>query len=183
MSYSFPSASSKQFGYEKSQVDLFVSQARAQFQDPSLSVITSDEIRAAEFDLVLGGYEVTRVDAAMESLENEFASREIKRQITNRGDAALADRQARLMEIVAGRLQRKNRHRFKNTGFLVRGYDRKQVDRLCESIQAHLVNAQPMKLNLVRRAVFTLRRRGYAEAQVDAFLDRVMEILHIEINR
>jgi DivIVA domain-containing protein len=40
-----------------------------------------------------------------------------------------------------------------------------------------------MKLNHARRAVFTLRRGGYTEAQVDAFLDRVMEILHIEINR
>ena len=183
MSYSFPSASDKTFGYDKTQVDKFINQARNQFQDPSLSLITSDETRRAEFDLVLGGYEISRVDAAMESLENEFASREIKRQKLSRGEWAVEDRLARLTEIVSGRLQRKKRQRFKNTGFLIRGYDRSQVDSLCDSIQAHIVNGAPIKLNQVRRAVFTLRRRGYAEAQVDAFLDRVMEILHIEVNR
>lgn len=183
MSYSFPSASDKTFGYDKIQVDKFISQARTQFQDPSLSLITSDEIRKSEFDLVLGGYQIANVDAAMESLENEFAAREIKRQKLSRGEWAVEDRLARLTEIVSGRLQRKKRHRFKNTGLLIRGYDRSQVDNLCESIQAHLVAGKPMKLNHVRRAVFTLRRGGYAEAQVDAFLDRVVEILHIEINR
>ena len=183
MSYSFPSASDKTFGYDKIQVDKFISQARTQFQDPSLSLITSDEIRRCEFDLALGGYQVSSVDAAMESLENEFASREIKRQKLSRGEWAVEDRLARLIEIVSGRLQRKKRQRFKSSGFLIRGYDRSQVDNLCESIQAHLVGGFPMKLNKIRRAVFTLRRGGYAEAQVDAFLDRVMEILHIEVNR
>lgn len=183
MSYSFPSASDKTLGYDKTQVDKFISRARTQFQDPSLSLITSDETRRSEFDLVLSGYEISRVDAAMESLENEFAAREIKGQKLSRGEWAVEDRLARLTEIVSGRLQRKKRQRFKNTGLLIRGYNRAQVDSLCESIQAHLVAGAPMKLNHVRRAVFTLRRRGYAEAQVDAFLDRVMEILHIEINR
>lgn len=171
------------FGYDKIQVDSFISQARTQFQDPNISLITSDEIRRCEFDVVLGGYQISKVDAAMESLENEFAAREIKRQKLTGGELAVEDRLARLTEIVSGRLQRKNRKRFKNTGLLIRGYSRAQVDNLCESIQAHLVNGAPMKVNQVRRAVFTLRRRGYAEAQVDAFLDRVMEILHIEINR
>jgi DivIVA domain-containing protein len=183
VSYSFPSPSDKTFGYDKTQVDKFIDQARAQFQDPSLSLITSDETRRSEFDLVLGGYEISRVDAAMETLENEFAAREIKRQKLSRGELAVEDRLARLTEIVSGRLERKKRQRFKSTGFLIRGYHRAQVDSLCESIQAHLINGAPMKLNQVRRAVFTLRRGGYAEAQVDAFLDRVMEILHIETNR
>jgi DivIVA domain-containing protein len=183
VSYSFPSASDRTFGYDKTQVDVFINQARSQFQDPGLSLISSDEIRRSEFDLVLGGYETSKVDAAMESLENEFAAREIKSQKLGRGDWAIEDRLARLTEIASGRLQRGKRKRFKNTGFLIRGYDRAQVDRLCDSIQSHLNTGQPLKLNHVRRAVFTLRRRGYAEAQVDAFLDRVMEILHIEINR
>jgi DivIVA domain-containing protein len=113
VSYSFPSANDKTFGYDKTQVDKFINQARNQFQDPSLSLITSDETRRSEFDLVLGGYEISRVDAAMESLENEFASREIKRQKLSRGEWAVEDRLARLTEIVSGRLQRKKRQRFK----------------------------------------------------------------------
>jgi DivIVA domain-containing protein len=34
----------------------------------------------------------------------------------------------------------------------------------------------------VRRIVFSAQRGGYAENQVDAFIDRVIQILHYERN-
>jgi DivIVA domain-containing protein len=40
-----------------------------------------------------------------------------------------------------------------------------------------------LQLNVVRRAIFKANRGGYVESQVDAFIDRVVEILQIEKNR
>jgi DivIVA domain-containing protein len=68
-------------------------------------------------------------------------------------------------------------------GYLLRGYDRKQVDQLCNQVSVHLASGTPLQLNVVRRAIFKAKRGGYVESQVDAFIDRVVEILQIEKNR
>jgi DivIVA domain-containing protein len=49
-------------------------------------------------------------------------------------------------------------------------------------IQKHLDAGEKLQLNVVRRSIFKAKRGGYVEAQVDAFLDRVAEILQIEKN-
>jgi len=41
----------------------------------------------------------------------------------------------------------------------------------------------PLAMDDVRRVVFNVKRLGYVEAQVDAFIDRVIEALQIEQNR
>ncbi|MFM1992666.1 MAG: hypothetical protein RL600_494 [Actinomycetota bacterium] len=183
MSYSFPAAAPNEPGYDKNQVDSFINHARAQYSDPSLEVVTSNQLRNTEFDLVHGGYDITSVDTAMDRLEDAFSAREIQRQKQQRGDGAVQDRLERVKEIVVGRILRPKRKRFSNVGYLLRGYDRKQVDALCEQVSAHLASGTPLQLNTVRRAIFTAKRGGYVESQVDAFIDRVVEILQIEKNR
>lgn len=183
MSFSFPLAQPDKPGYEKSQVDSFVAMARAQYADASQDILTANQLRNTEFDLVHGGYDLVAVDTAMDRLEDAFAAREIQRQKLFRGDFAVNDRLERITEIVRGRLERPKRKKFSNVGFLLRGYDRKQVDLLCAQVADHLNSGNQLHLNVVRRAIFTAKRGGYVESQVDAFIDRVVEILQIEKNR
>jgi DivIVA domain-containing protein len=145
--------------------------------------LTANQLRNTEFDLVHGGYDLLAVDTAMDRLEDAFAAREIQRQKLFRGDFAVNDRLERITEIVRGRLDRPKRKKFSNVGFLLRGYDRKQVDLLCAQVADHLNSGNQLHLNVVRRAIFTAKRGGYVESQVDAFIDRVVEILQIEKNR
>lgn len=182
MSFQFPSVAPKLLGYAPDQVDLFVQQARAQFEDPTVETVTANSIRNTEFDLVKGGYLISAVDTAMDRLEDTFAAREIQRQKLFRGDFAVNDRKARIIEIIAGRLERPKRKRFASTGRLLRGYSRSQVDALCSQIDAHLNKKVPLSINSIRRAIFKATRGGYRESQVDAFLDRVVELLQIEKN-
>lgn len=183
MSYSFPSSAPKVAGYDKQQVDKFVELARVQFADSNLELVTANVVRNTEFDLVSGGYLVSAVDTAMDRLEDAFAEREIQRQKRLRGEFAVDDRLERVIEIVKARTARPKRKKFGSVGWLLRGYDRRQVDKLCLAIENHLANKAPIDINTVRRAIFTAKRGGYSESQVDAFIDRVVEILQIEKNR
>lgn len=182
MSFQFASVAPKLLGYAPDQVDLFVQQARAQFEDPTAESVTANSIRNTEFDLVKGGYLISAVDTAMDRLEDTFAAREIQRQKLFRGDFAVTDRRTRIVEIIAGRVSRPKRKRFPSAGWLLRGYSRKQVDALCAQIEAHLTNQATLNINSVRRAIFKPKHGGYRESQVDAFLDRVVELLQIEKN-
>jgi len=53
------------------------------------------------------------------------------------------------------------------------------VDDLCRRIEDAFASGRPLAPDAVRLAVFKSRRggRGYREASVDAFLDRVVELL------
>ena len=183
MSFSFPLARPDKPGYAKPQVDSFIATAREQYADASQDILTANQLRNTEFDLVHGGYDLVSVDTAMDRLEDAFAAREIQRQKVLRGDFAVSDRLDRVTEIVTVRLERPKRKKFSSVGFLLRGYDRKQVDQLCSQVSEHLQLGNPLHLNVVRRAIFKAKRGGYVESQVDAFIDRVVEILQIEKNK
>ena len=165
------------------QVDAFVALARRQYTDAAQEILTANQLRNTEFDLVHGGYDLVAVDAAMDRLEDSFAAREIQRQKLFRGDFAVKDRLERIKEIVLGRLDLPKRKKFSSVGWLLRGYDRKQVDQLCVQIEQHLKSGSQLHLNVVRRSIFKAKRGGYVESQVDAFIDRVIEILQIEKNQ
>lgn len=183
MSFTFPRVDAKKPGYSPEQVDQFLTRARAQFNNPVDGGVTAHDVRNTEFDLVHGGYSPEVIDGAMDKLEDSFASREIQRQKVERGSYALDDRLARVVELIRGRIERPKGQRFANTGLLLRGYSRKQVDALCEHIVRHLDSEAPLAIDEVRRVVFNAKRGGYVEAQVDAFIDRVIEALQIEQNR
>jgi DivIVA domain-containing protein len=183
MSFTFPRVESKKPGYAPEQVDQFLSRARAQFNNPVDGGVTAHEVRNTEFDLIHGGYAPEVIDGAMDKLEDSFAGREIQRQKAEKGSYALDDRLARVIELVRGRINRPKGQRFSNTGLLLRGYSRKQVDALCEHITRHFDSQAPISIDEVRRVVFNAKRGGYVESHVDAFIDRVIEALQIEQNR
>lgn len=182
MSHSFPTVDSDNLGYDIGQVNAFIDSARDQYANTNIEIVTANSLRNTEFDLVNGGYEIPSVDTAMDRLEDTFAKREIDRQKSQRGESAVLDRLERVSGIVRGRLVRPKGKRFAKVGWLLRGYDRTEVDRLCAVIAIHLDSGDKLQLNAVRRSIFKSKRNGYLEAQVDAFLDRVVEILQIEKN-
>lgn len=183
MSNTFPTTAAKSLGYEPEQVDRVIAKAREQFADPNSKLVTSDALRGAEFDLVKGGYSISAVDAALDRLDDAFAAREAKALQSQLGDYGLNDYCSRIQEAVLGRCERPKSKRFSGTGVLLRGYSKKQVDALTERVYRHLTAKQPLELDDLRRAVFRSKRGGYAENQVDAFIDKVVELLQIERNR
>jgi DivIVA domain-containing protein len=178
VSFTFPK--SKGRGYEPAAVDAFIAKAREQYAHREANILSSLDLRRSEFPMVSKGYSVSAVDAAIDRLEDAFAKSEIDRKRATGGFDALRDRIVAVKSVLHGRLDRPKRHRFDSTGLVLRGYDRKQVDRFMQSVEAHIETGRELDLNSVRRAVFKLKRGGYAEIQVDAFIDRVVELLHIE---
>lgn len=183
MSFTFPRVNKNKPGYSAEQVDAFLGRARAQFSNPVDGGLSAHDVRNTEFDIVHGGYVPQIIDAAMDKLEDSFAAREMERQKNEKGSYALDDRLARVLELVRGRVERPRKRRFSGTGLLLRGYSRKQVDALCEHIARHLDSGASIVIDDVRRVVFNAKRGGYVEAQVDGFIDRVIEALQIEQNR
>jgi DivIVA domain-containing protein len=183
MSFTFPKVDAKKPGYSPEQVDVFLTRARSQFNNPVDGGVSAHDVRNTEFDLVHGGYSPNIIDGAMDKLEDSFASREILRQKIEKGSYALDDRLSRVVELIRGRIDRPKGKRFGNTGLLLRGYSRKQVDSLCEHLARHLDSQAPVSIDEVRRVVFNAKRGGYVEAQVDAFINRAIEALQIEQNR
>jgi DivIVA domain-containing protein len=178
VSFTFPK--SKGRGYEPAAVDSFIAKAREQYAHREANIVSSLDLRRSEFPMVKNGYSVSAVDSAIDRLEDAFAKSEIDRKRTAGGFDALRDRKVAIKALLHGRLDRPKRHHFSTTGLILRGYDRKQVDRFLQSVEAHIETGRELDLNSVRRAVFKLKRGGYAEIQVDAFIDRVVELLHIE---
>ena len=173
-------------GYDCDQVDEFFARARVAYElvgrDPGgrrRPALTAGEVRVVAFDLVRGGYEVRRVDAALDRLEDAVARREREAAIGTLGEQALLDQLTRRAQTLHSRLTRPDGERFsREQGFEV-AYDVSDVDEICARLLGYFDDGEEMSADEVRRAVFRTRRgsRGYREAEVDAFLDRAVEIM------
>ena len=82
-------------------------------------------------------------------------------------------------QALRAQLARPQGQRFPRGSGLELTYDVDQVDDLCLRIEDAFASGRPLAPEAVRMAVFKSRRgaRGYREASVDAFLDRVVELL------
>ena len=167
-------------GYHVGQVDDFFARAREAYEQAGgRASLTSADVRRVGFDLVRGGYEIGQVDSALDRLEDAFARREHAAMRSRLGeDGTLTELTARA-RVLRGRLVRPDGERFDRASGLAPAYDVADVDRLCVRLLGYFEDGEPMSVDEVRRAVFRPRRgtRGYAEPQVDAFLDRVVEVM------
>jgi DivIVA domain-containing protein len=183
MSFQFELADAKKPGYQTQQVDEFIAKARLQYANFDEALLPANRIRAVEFDLVHGGYDIAAVDAAIARLEDAFAAKEIKLEIATKGEYAITDRYERIKDLLFARVERPRGQKFSRVQWIMRGYNLKQVDSLCEHIERHFVSGAPLTVAEVRSSIFKATRGGYVEGQVDAFLDRTIELLQIEANR
>jgi DivIVA domain-containing protein len=179
---SFDRVQRNEYGYNAKQVDQFLQRARVSFENPTTArhVIKSADVRAVSFDPVKGGYAAAAVDAALDRLEDAFARSERDDLVAERGEEAWLREIGKLSGLLRGRLHRPDGERFrrpsKGRG---RSYNTVDVDNLCRDLIGYLEEDRPLSVDNVRRAVFrpAAGKDGYEETQVDAFLDRVVELM------
>jgi len=179
---SFERVARTEYGYNAKQVDQFLQRARVSLETPGAAAhpIRSNDVRAVSFDPVKGGYSAAAVDAALDRLEDAFARRERDELIAERGEEAWLRQIGQLSGTLRGRLHRPDGERFRRpTRKKARSYNTKDVDRLCVDLIGYLEEDKPLSVDNVRRAMFrpAVGQDGYEETQVDAFLDRVVELM------
>ena len=179
---SFERVQRSEYGYNAKQVDQFLQRARVSLETPAAAKqpVNSSVVREVAFDPVKGGYSAAVVDAALDRLEDAFARRERDELIAARGEEAWLREIGNLSGILRSRLHRPDGERFRRPSRnKARSYNTADVDRLCHELVAYLEHDKPLSVDSVRRAVFrpAAGKDGYEEAQVDAFLDRVVELM------
>ena len=171
-----------EYGYNAKQVDQFLQRARVSLETPEAAAhpIKSADVRAVSFDPVKGGYSAAAVDAALDRLEDAFARRERDELIAERGEDVWLRQIGQLSGTLRGRLHRPDGERFRRPAKKkARSYNTRDVDNLCRDLIGYLEQDKPLSVDNVRRAVFrpAAGEDGYEETQVDAFLDRVVELM------
>jgi DivIVA domain-containing protein len=134
------------------------------------------------FDLVRAGYDVDAVDAALDRIEDAFARREKQRGEERNGSVAWANQLRSQEQSLRAQLTRPDGQRFPRGSGMELTYDVQAVDELCRRIEGSFAGTRPISPDAVRLAVFRSRRgsRGYREGSVDAFLDRIVELLVVQ---
>ncbi|XAS67828.1 DivIVA domain-containing protein [Micrococcaceae bacterium Sec5.7] len=179
---SFERVQRNEYGYNAKQVDQFLQRSRVSLETPkaAVHVIRSADVRAVSFDPVKGGYSAAAVDAALDRLEDAFARRERDELIAASGEETWLREIGKLSGILRGRLHRPDGERFRRPSKgKSRSYNTLDVDNLCVDLIGYLEDDKPLSVDNVRRAVFrpAVGKNGYEETQVDAFLDRVVELM------
>lgn len=182
---SFTRANRLTQGYHPDQVEEFFARAREAYEGSAVGPdgrpvrLSAREVRVVAFDLIRGGYDVHQVDSALDRLEDALARRERERLVQADGEGALFAELTRRAQSLHGRLTRPDGERFDRGSGFEAGYAPEDVDALCRRLLGYFDDGVEMSADEVRRAVFRTRRgsRGYREVQVDAFLDRAIEIM------
>jgi DivIVA domain-containing protein len=82
-----------------------------------------------------------------------------------------------LAQEVLDRLSRPVKHRFDRVSPLRYGYRIAEVDLVTDKLARFLETGDTVTVEQVRSVAFRMQRGGYREAQVDAVLDAVVEVM------
>lgn len=173
----FPLERGRAKGYERQAVDDFLVRARSAFENAGRGSVDAATIRAVSFPMVRRGYSVVAVDTALARIENAFAARQRDQAIAADGAAAWLDATRRDAQVILDRLSRPAKARFDRVGFGRWGYRVDEVDIVADKISAYFTAGTPISAEQVRSVAFRMQRGGYREAQVDAVLDAVVEVM------
>ena len=179
MSTTFPRTRKSRRGYNIDEVEDFLEDARRAYsQESGISVVNSESIRTVAFAMQKGGYSPTHVDAALERLEDAFASRERERAFAvSGGDQAWYGQARSTAQVILDRLARPTGARFSRVGPLTRAYNVKEVDAFADRLVDYFQHGKAMSVDEVRTVAFSATKRGYTESQVDLLLDSVITVM------
>lgn len=180
MSTTFPRVRNSRRGYNIDQVEDFLEDARQAYgaEPGALSPLNAETIRTMAFAMQKGGYSTTHVDAALERLEDAFATRERDRAFAHPGGDVNWYNQARsTAQVILDRLDRPAGGKFARVGMLTTGYHPKDVDEFGLRLVEYFQKGQPMSIEDVRTVAFRSVKRGYNETQVDLLLDTVTKVM------
>lgn len=173
----FQTVSKRKFGYHTRQVDEFITEARQAYETDS--GITSTTVQEKAFDLVRGGYRTDQVDQVLERLEDALRVAERDEYIAQHGQQAWDEQLIATLEELMGRLQRPYGAKFRLAEPGIQGYDIADVEDCMQRIIRHLQDEEHIRISDVRNVTFSAKKghQAYDEAQVDAFLQAVAELL------
>ncbi|MGL4339507.1 MAG: DivIVA domain-containing protein [Rhodoglobus sp.] len=179
MSTTFPRSRKSKLGYSVDQVEDFLEEARRAYTADShqLTVLDADTIRTMAFTMQKGGYSTNHVDAALERLEDAFASRERERAVAAEGNAAWYSQARSSAQTILDRLARGPGNRFSRVGPLTRGYSLADVDAFADRMVGYFQRGEALSVDQVRTVVFRGAKRGYNEQQVDLVIDAVIDVM------
>ena len=180
MTYAFNRSGKRKLGYNITQVDEFLQLARDQYANSSKSLLTAEDVRTTRFELQRNGYSISVVDAALEKLEDVFAANEYGKELLKVGYFDFTEDLSDVKKLVIARCNRKNRRKFAKRVWPNKGYSTKQVDKFCSQLGQKLERKAKLTVKELRVATFKSKRGGYAEYQVDAFLETVVEAFQRE---
>ncbi|GAA1747420.1 hypothetical protein [Kocuria aegyptia] len=183
-----PRCAESERGYDVAQVDDLLAAVRAALQpDPAATgpegcsgPVLSTQVRAAVFTGARGGYRPEAVDELLEAAEDALAEAEREQCLRTRGPEAWQEHVDALTGLLRNRLDRPRTQRFRRPSRArAQGYSAAHVDVLCERLGARLEGTAPLEPAELRGAVFPPAHgeRSYEEQQVDAFLDRAVQLL------
>jgi DivIVA domain-containing protein len=180
VSTTFPRTRRSRRGYNVAEVEDFLEEARSAYTAGAtgLAVVNAAKIRVMAFGFERGGYSTSHVDAALERLEDAFATRE--REIAFAapgGDAAWYTKARTTAQVILNRIDRKYGQRFTRVGSLSQGYRPRDVDEFTDRLAEYFQRGKPMSVDEVRTTNFRAARGGYNETQVDLLLDTVVNVM------
>ncbi len=174
----FPHVGRWSRGYDVAEVDDFFAAARRAYEGPLDETLSGGDVRGAAFDLVRGGYDPGAVDAALDRLEGAFVRRQRAAFVIDHSQQEWMSAVAERATTLYSRLVRPAGQRFAppSSGS---GYAAADVDELLDRLVSYFDHGAALTAAEVRAGSFGSARgaRAYAEGPVDAFLDRVVEIL------
>lgn len=174
----FPLTTGRERGYQIQQVDEFLELARSSYEGKRSQGLTAADVRAQAFKLERHGYVPRYVDAALDRLEEVFYERERRDRMQEIGDAAWWSETRSLLSEVRGRIGRPRGARFRRTSIFASGYRRSQVDAFLDRVGQMFANREiSVTPAEVREVVFHTQLGGYDEAQVDALLDAIVDLI------
>jgi DivIVA domain-containing protein len=167
-------------GYKVAEVEDFLEEARKAYTANSAlpGVITAASIRTTAFAFEKGGYSVSHVDAALERLEDAFATREKEHAFSQPGgDAAWYTEARSTAQSILDRIDRDYGQRFNRVGALSSGYHVRDVDAYCDRMADYFQKGAALTVDDVRAVTFRSAKGGYQESQVDLLLDTVVNVM------
>lgn len=173
----FPVQSGRAKGYDRDAVDTFLQRARDSFESTEEDAMTSAEVREAAFPLVRHGYAVPAVDAALGRIEDAFAAREREQALVSDGTSVWLEQTRDEAQIILDRLSRPKGALFDRVSWMRYGYRVDEVELVSAKLAAYFSSGAPVSPDQVRSVAFRMQRGGYREAQVDAVLDAVVEVM------
>lgn len=192
-------APKNEWGYSVSQVDEFLESTRNLYEESEPNM-TQVDIQKQCFDLEKNGYDIKAVDNALRRLEDAVVDKLAAWTIAHEGIAEWRAQTEQLALSLIPRAQREKRKLFSRARAFTPAYDVKQVDNFVFSLTQYLNNKlslgvlssennqrstdyEDFSSRQVASTLFTQRtgHSGYNEGEVDAYLNRAIEVLsHIE---
>ncbi|MBV7364009.1 DivIVA domain-containing protein [Actinomycetaceae bacterium TAE3-ERU4] len=165
-------------GYNVEEVNSYFEEAR-RFYEEGVGKLTPDSILQKVFSLQRNGYDEDEVDSALDRLIDALTNQERADYVTHNGQQSWLDKVSVRAATLYPRLLRPLGERFEHPRRSQAGYKVEQVDAFLDNISAFFNEGRDLTAREVRSVVFETAygKRAYDERVVDAYLNRVLEVM------